>query len=74
MKKSIFFRLSDEEFELIESYCLQNGRTKSDVLRELIRKLKPNKKPATEEGACVPLFLVTAIFLRRKIFWCTLAA
>ena len=46
MKKSIFFRLTDEEFELIEAYCQQTGRTKSDVLRELIRKLKPNKKPS----------------------------
>ncbi|AFZ48756.1 CopG domain protein DNA-binding domain protein [Cyanobacterium stanieri PCC 7202] len=46
MKKSIFFRLTDEEFEQIEAYCQQTGRTKSDVLRELIRKLKTNKKPS----------------------------
>jgi predicted DNA-binding protein len=46
MKKSIFFRLTDEEFEMIESYCSESGRTKSDVLREMIRKLKTNKKPS----------------------------
>ncbi|MBG1271455.1 CopG family transcriptional regulator [Nostoc sp. WHI] len=46
MKKSIFFRLTDAEFEHIEIYCEQNGRTKSDVLRELIRNLKINKKPS----------------------------
>ncbi len=45
-KKSIFFRLTDEEFGLIEAYCQQTGRTKSDVLRELIRKLETNKKPS----------------------------
>ncbi|MDA0211251.1 MULTISPECIES: ribbon-helix-helix protein, CopG family [unclassified Desertifilum] len=46
MKKSIFFRLTEEEFELIEAYCQQSERTKSDVLRELIRNLKLTKKPS----------------------------
>jgi hypothetical protein len=43
MKKGIFFRLTEEEFAVIEGYCLDTGRSKSDVLRELVRKLK-NKK------------------------------
>jgi predicted DNA-binding protein len=46
MKKSIFFRLTDEEFEKLETYCKSTGRSKSDVLRELIRSLKIKKKPS----------------------------
>ncbi|KAF3889383.1 MULTISPECIES: ribbon-helix-helix protein, CopG family [Nostocales] len=45
MNKSVFFRLTEEELEHLEEYCKASGRTKSDVLRELIRKLKINKKP-----------------------------
>jgi len=40
MNKSIFFRLTEEELAHLENYCQIKGRTKSDVLRELIRKLK----------------------------------
>ena len=50
MKKGIFFRLTEEEFAVIEGYCLDTGRSKSDVLRELVRKLK-NKKTAKNIGA-----------------------
>ncbi|MEB3224563.1 MAG: ribbon-helix-helix domain-containing protein [Synechococcus sp.] len=46
MKKSVFFRLTDEEFEKLEAYCKSTGRSKSDVLRELIRSLKIKKKPS----------------------------
>jgi predicted DNA-binding protein len=46
MKKSVFFRLADEELEKLEAYCESNGRSKSDVLRELIRSLKIKKKPS----------------------------
>jgi len=46
MNKSVFFRLNSEEFALLEAYCDAVGRTKSDVLRELIRKLRPPKKPS----------------------------
>jgi predicted DNA-binding protein len=45
VKKSVFFRLTDEEFEKLGSYCEATGRTKSDVLRELVRTLKI-KKPS----------------------------
>lgn len=45
MNKSVFFRLNDEEFALLKAYCESIGRTKSDVLRELIRKLRIPKKP-----------------------------
>ena len=46
MNKNVFFRLNDEEFALLEAYCEAVGRTKSDVLRELIRKLRVPKKPS----------------------------
>lgn len=46
MNKSVFFRLTEEELANFEEYCQLVGRTKSDVLRELIRKLKINKKPS----------------------------
>ncbi|HIK29819.1 MAG TPA: ribbon-helix-helix protein, CopG family [Oscillatoriales cyanobacterium M4454_W2019_049] len=46
MKKSVFFRLTDEEFEKLETYCESTGRSKSDVLRECIRSLKIKKKPS----------------------------
>ncbi|MBD2608129.1 ribbon-helix-helix protein, CopG family [Scytonema hofmannii FACHB-248] len=46
MNKSVFFRLTEEELAHLEEYCESSGRTKSDVLRDLIRKLKINKKPA----------------------------
>ncbi|KAM3099763.1 ribbon-helix-helix protein, CopG family [Phormidesmis sp. 146-35] len=39
MEKSLFFRLTDEEFKQLEAYCKKKKRTKSDVLRELIRSL-----------------------------------
>jgi hypothetical protein len=48
MKKSVFFRLTDEEFERLEVYCESTGISKSDVLRELIRNLKIKKKPSSE--------------------------
>ena len=46
MNKSVFFRLNDEEFAKLEEFCLANERTKSDVLRELVRSLKLPKKPS----------------------------
>jgi hypothetical protein len=45
MKERIDFRLEKFELDLLEEYCTSVGRTKSDVLRELIRKLKIKKKP-----------------------------
>ncbi|UNU27420.1 ribbon-helix-helix protein, CopG family [Microcoleus vaginatus HSN003] len=46
MKKSVFFRFTDEEVERLEVYCESTGRSKSDVLRELIISLKIKKKPS----------------------------
>jgi hypothetical protein len=46
VKKRLDFRLEEFELEILEDYCAVVGRTKSDVLRELIRKLKIKKKPS----------------------------
>jgi len=46
MKKRLDFRPEDFEYEILEEYCKAAGRTKSDVLRELIRSLKSKKKPS----------------------------
>ncbi|MEN9213656.1 MAG: ribbon-helix-helix protein, CopG family [Gloeomargarita sp. DG02_4_bins_56] len=35
-------RLPNEELVKLENYCAAKGRTKTDVLRELIRKLRNN--------------------------------
>lgn len=47
MKKRLDFRIEESEFHLLEEYCSAVGRTKTDVLRELIRKLKVPKKPSS---------------------------
>ncbi|KOP24583.1 CopG family transcriptional regulator [Hapalosiphon sp. MRB220] len=44
MDKGVFFRLTEQELTHLEEYCQTTKRTKSDVLRELIRKLKIKKK------------------------------
>jgi hypothetical protein len=49
--REIFFRLTEEEFAIIESYCLEAGRSKSDVLRELVRRLKNKRPRAKSTGA-----------------------
>ena len=41
----IGFNLSEEEREIIEMYARQENRTKSDVLRQLIRELKGKLRP-----------------------------
>jgi len=46
MNKSVFFRLSEDELKLLEVYCESTKRTKSDVLRELVRSLKIKRKPS----------------------------
>ena len=41
----IGINLSEEEREILEMYVVQKNRTKSDVIRELIRELKSRLKP-----------------------------
>ncbi len=47
MKVRLDFWVEAEEKALLEDYCETMGRTKSDVLRELIRKLRVPKKPSS---------------------------
>lgn len=44
----ITFRVSQDEKNLLKTYCEQESRNQTDVLRELIRKLSKsiNKKPS----------------------------
>jgi hypothetical protein len=46
MKKRLDFRIEEFELEILEEYCKAVGRTKTDVLRELIRNLRLKKKPS----------------------------
>jgi hypothetical protein len=48
MKRRLDFRIEEYEFQIVEEYCTSVGRTKIDVLRELIRGLKLKKKPSSE--------------------------
>lgn len=38
--KAITFRLPEQELEILQTYCEQEGRNQTDVLREYIRSLK----------------------------------
>jgi predicted DNA-binding protein len=38
--KRVDIRIPEVEFQLLEGYCKLTGRTKTDVLRELIRSLR----------------------------------
>ena len=46
MKKRLDFRVEEYELQILEDYCLSVGRTKTDVLRDLIRSLKTKRKPS----------------------------
>jgi len=41
----ITFQAASEEREILEAYCQQTQRSKTDVLRELIRHLEPTDTP-----------------------------
>ncbi|GFE70609.1 CopG family transcriptional regulator [Chroococcus sp. FPU101] len=56
MKTRVDFYIELEEKQHLEDYCKATGRTKTDVLRELIRKLKIPKKPSFYDGACTHFF------------------
>jgi predicted DNA-binding protein len=50
MKKRLDFRLEEFELQILEEYCKSVGRTKSDVLRELIRSLSAKKSRPSRTG------------------------
>ena len=43
-KVLINVRIEESEDELLETYCQQTGRTKTDVIREFIRSLTKKVK------------------------------
>lgn len=43
-KKHLNARVSKEEYDLLEAYAGQSGRSKTDVLREFLRSLKRKVK------------------------------
>jgi len=58
MKRRLDFRIDQYEFQIVEEYCKSVGRTKIDVLRELIRGLKLKKKPSSEGPSFRTIILV----------------
>jgi hypothetical protein len=48
MKRPLVFRIEEYEFQIVEEYCKSVGRTKIDLLRELIRGLKLKKNGSPE--------------------------
>jgi hypothetical protein len=53
MKKRLDFRIEEYEMEILEEYCASVGRTKTDVLRELIRNLRLKKKPSKKDSGAL---------------------
>ncbi len=47
MNKRLDFQIQELEFEILEQHCKAVGRTKTDVLRELIKSLKVKEKPSS---------------------------
>ncbi len=47
-EKKITFRLTEEEFKHLESHCEKVRRSKTEILRELIRALPPS--PSSSNG------------------------
>ena len=58
MKRRLYFRIEEYDFQIIEEYCKSLGRTKIDVLRELIKGLKIKKKPSSEGRSFKTIILV----------------
>ncbi len=48
-KTRLDFRLEDRELDILEEYCSLTGRTKTDVVRELIRGLKKKVEKLKDE-------------------------
>lgn len=43
------FRLSDKESAILAAYCQQEDRTKTDVIRELVRTLVDKLTPESKQ-------------------------
>ncbi|HEY9740063.1 MAG TPA: hypothetical protein V6C90_06190 [Coleofasciculaceae cyanobacterium] len=44
---TVVFQPSQEELQLLDDYCKSSNRSRTDVLRELIRTLKRRRKLET---------------------------
>jgi len=42
--RTVTFKMPSNEIELVERYCVQENRTKTDVMRELVRTLRDKVK------------------------------
>jgi len=62
MKKRLDFRVEEYELQILEDYCSSVGRTKTDVLRELITKPKDKEKADPLGRGFKPKFSVINIF------------
>jgi predicted DNA-binding protein len=49
LEKKMTFRLTEEEFQRLESHCNQVKRSKTEILRELIRSLPESKSESQAE-------------------------
>jgi molybdopterin-binding protein len=47
----ITFQSSEEERQILEDYCQQSQRTKTEILRELVRTLSDATPPSPEKNA-----------------------
>jgi len=45
-KTPLTVRIEESEMERLKAYCEATGRTQTDVVRDLIRKLRIAKKPS----------------------------
>jgi len=50
-KQWITFKVSTQEMRAIETYCQQTQRTKTDVLRELLRQLPTHPNQPVQSPA-----------------------
>ncbi|MDJ0577621.1 MAG: hypothetical protein QNJ65_20985 [Xenococcaceae cyanobacterium MO_234.B1] len=48
--KRLEVRISDEEAQILEQYCLQSEKTKTDVIRSYIRQLKRKVRKRCDPG------------------------
>ncbi len=48
--KRLEVRISDEEAQILEQYCLQTEKTKTDVIRSYIRQLKRKVRKRCDPG------------------------
>jgi predicted DNA-binding protein len=48
LEKRVDVRLPEHEFKILEEYCKVTGRTKTEVVRELVRNLRRRLPKNTE--------------------------